>query len=101
MKQTLISYVVRRECSEENARLIQDVFKELKETAPPELQYLVLRAADGQFFHFVQAPDSAKPFTESEAFAAFLRNIKERFIVPVQRTEVTILGSYGMAKGDL
>lgn len=101
MKQTLISYVVRRERSEENERLIGDVFNELRQTSPSGLQYLVLRAADGQFFHFMQAPDGMQPFAESAAFAAFQQNIKERFIVPARRTEVTILGSYGTWKGDV
>lgn len=43
MKQTLISYVIRRQRSEENARLIGDVFNELRQTSPSGLQYLVAR----------------------------------------------------------
>lgn len=100
MKQTLISYTTKPGLSDENARLIRDVFDELRQTSPSGLAYCALRAENGQFFHFIQTPDGAAPFEQSKAFAAFQRDIKERLLAPPQRTDVTIIGSYGMAASE-
>jgi hypothetical protein len=100
MKQTLITYTTKPERSDENARLIQDVFDELRQTAASGLHYFVLRAENGRFFHFIQVPDGATPFAQSEAFAAFQQDIKERLLAPAQRIDVALLGSYGMVEAE-
>jgi hypothetical protein len=101
VKQTLISYTTKPERSGENLRLIRSVFAELQQAAPADLCYRVLHAGNGQFFHFIQTPDGATPFAQSAAFAAFQRDIQERLLVPPQRMEVTIVGSYGMEENEI
>jgi hypothetical protein len=101
MQKILVSYTTRPECSDENAGLIRDVFDELRQTAPAGLRYIVLRAGNEQFFHFMQAPEGVEPFAQSEAFAAFQWDIRTRLLAPAQRLDVTVVGSYGMATDDV
>ncbi|MES2150248.1 MAG: hypothetical protein V4508_10680 [Pseudomonadota bacterium] len=96
MKQTLISYKTKPDRSEENAQLIRAVFDELRKQAPSSLGYLVLRAENGQYFHFVQTDDGASPLNELAAFAAFQNNVRERLLGPPLVRELALVGSYGM-----
>ncbi|RFB65673.1 MULTISPECIES: hypothetical protein [unclassified Herbaspirillum] len=100
MQKILISYSTRPERADENADLIRDVFDELRKTAPEGLRYMALRAANGQFFHFLQAPEGVEPFAQSEAFASFQWDIRTRLLAPAQRLDVTVVGSYGMTDDD-
>jgi len=60
--------------------------------------YLVLRAADGTFFHFVRyVDDSANDrLTDLPAFEAFAAGGAERRAAPPIVLEVDIVGSYGI-----
>jgi len=98
MKRTMVRYKVRPEHADENARLIQQVFEELRAKSPPGVRYLVLRLGDGTFVHFSTADteDGASPIPRLGAFGRFQNGIKERCIEPPQSGDVTIVGEYRM-----
>ena len=52
MKRTVVRYKIKPEMAEENARLIQKVFEELRAKSPEGIRYLALRLGDGTFVHF-------------------------------------------------
>ena len=98
MKQTLVRYKIRPEEAQENVRLIERVFQELKATAPEGVRYLCLRLNDGTFVHFatVESTDNAHPITSLDAFRAFQSGIKERCMELPQSGDATIVGNYRM-----
>ena len=98
MKRTLVRYKTKPERAQENARLIEQVFKELKAKAPDGVRYLCLKLDDGTFVHFstVESTDGAHPITSLEAFRAFQSGIKERCMEPPQSGDATIVGNYRM-----
>src|SRR5258708_35960518 len=55
MKRTVVRYKTKPEKAEENARLIEKVFQELRAKAPNGVRYLALKLADGSFIHFSTA----------------------------------------------
>ena len=98
MKQTVVRYKVKSEKAEENARLIEKVFEELRAKSPEGVRYLVLRLGDGTFVHFstVDTEDGVSPIPGLEAFRPFQSGIKERCIEPPGSSDVTIVGNYRM-----
>jgi hypothetical protein len=98
MKRTLVRYKAKPELAQENARLIERVFKELHAQSPEGLRYLALRLGDGTFVHFVEVEhaDGASPLFALEAFRAFQSGVKERCIELPQAGDVTIVGNYRM-----
>jgi hypothetical protein len=71
MKRTVVRYKTKPESGQENERLIQNVFEELRAKSPDGVRYL-------------------------EAFKSFQSGIKERCIEPPQSSDVTIVGNYRM-----
>jgi radical SAM superfamily enzyme with C-terminal helix-hairpin-helix motif len=100
MKQTLIRYQTKSNQSEENQRLIERVFEELRAKAPAGVRYLTLRLDDQSFVHFVEVdtPDGSNPLPELEAFRAFQRGIRDRCVEPPHSSKATILGNYRMLR---
>jgi hypothetical protein len=98
MKRTLVRYKIKPEQVQENARLIKQVFQELKAKSPDGARYVVLQLDDGTFVHFatVESTDGAHPITSLEAFRAFQSGIKERCMDLPQSGDATILGNYRM-----
>ena len=98
MKRIVVRYKTKPEQASENARLIEQVFRELRAKAPDGVRYLALRLSDDTFVHFatVDTEDGASPIPKLEAFRAFQSGIKERCIEPPQSSEVTIVGNYRM-----
>jgi hypothetical protein len=97
MKRIVVRYKTKPDRAEENARLIEDVFKELQQRAPAGLRYAALRLADGvSFVHLVsvETPDGANPIGEIAAFKAFQAGIKERCAEPPQASDATVVGEY-------
>jgi hypothetical protein len=98
MRGVVVRYSTKAARSDENARLIENVFAELAATAPDGLHYMSVRAADGtSFVHIalVDTPDGTNPLTSSPAFAEFQRAIADRVDEGPVVTEVTVVGSYG------
>ena len=98
MKRTLVRYKTKPERAQENAQLIEQVFRELKAKAPDGVRYLCLKLDDGTFVHFatVERTDGAHPITSLEAFRAFQNGIKERCMEVPQSGDATIVGNYRM-----
>ena len=100
MMQTLIRYQTKPEKTEENKRLIQDVFRELHAAAPEGVRYVSFSDDDGNFFHFVTVQSEENPIPELPAFKRFQAEIKDRCASAPEFHEVTIVGNY-RALGDL
>jgi hypothetical protein len=96
MKRTLIRYKTKPETTEQNQRLIEDVFAELQLKSPEGLRYMVLKLGDGSFLHFVEAGDGNNPLLAMEAFRRFQGGVRERCIEPPLPSEAIIVGNYRM-----
>jgi hypothetical protein len=96
MKRTLIRYKTRPETTEQNQRLIEDVFAELQAKSPEGIRYMALKLADGSFLHFVETGDGDSPLPAMEAFRRFQSGIRERCIEPPQPLEAVVVGNYRM-----
>jgi len=92
MKRIVVRYKTKPEQASENARLIEQVFRELRAKAPDGVRYLALRLADGTFVHFVEADDGPSLIPQLEAFQSFQKGIKERCIELPQSSEATVVG---------
>jgi len=96
MKRTLVRYRTKPEKAQENERLIEKVFQELREKSPEGVRYLALKLGDGTFVHFTSVEDGASPVTALAAFRLFQGGITERCIEPPQAGDATIVGNYRM-----
>jgi len=98
MKRTLVRYKTRPEKADDNQRLIEKVFEELRAKSPAGLRYLALRLADGSFVHFVtnDGGEGGSSLAELEAFRAFQGGIKERCDEPPLACGASIIGNYRM-----
>jgi hypothetical protein len=101
MTHRLIRYRVRPDAIEENQRLVESVFAELRARGPENIRYLTLRGADGTFFHLVaSAPgNDTSAVTSLPAFAEFQRGLRDRCVEPPQVLEVTPVGDHRMLLG--
>jgi hypothetical protein len=95
MKQVLVRYKAKPDRADENARLIGDVFKELKAKAPEGLRYMALRLPDGTFIHYSTMAEGAPSVTDFESFKAFRSGVDERCLELSVRFEPVVVGSYG------
>jgi hypothetical protein len=96
MKQSLIRYKTKPERTDDNERLIKDVFAELNSKSPERVRYMAVKLGDGTFIHLVETKDGSNPITELDAFRAFQNGIKDRCIEPPQSGDVTVVGNYRM-----
>lgn len=96
MKRTLIRYKTRPETTEQNQRLIEDVFAELQSKSPEGIRYMALRLGDGSFLHFVESGEGDNTLSGMDAFRAFQSGVRERCTEPPQRNDATIVGNYRM-----
>jgi hypothetical protein len=96
MKRTLIRYKTKPDASEENRRLIAEVFKELHVKLPEGVRYMVLSLDDGSFFHFVETEDDNSSIPQLDAFKEFQAKIRERCAEPPKSGEAMIVGNYRM-----
>ncbi|MGI5227297.1 hypothetical protein [Actinoallomurus sp. CA-142502] len=91
----IIRYRTRPEAAEENQRLVEKVFAELRAERPDGLRYATFRLADGvSFVHVVAYEGDGDPLGASAAFAAFQQGIGDRVAAPPEAGEVTLVGSY-------
>ena len=94
----MVRYQTHATKADENQRLIEDVFRELRAASPPGVRYLVLRLPDATFVHLVEVGQGAgaHPLTALAAFGAFQAGQRDRCVGPPQSSEVTVVGSHGM-----
>ena len=97
MKRTVVRYRTKPETAQENDRLIQAVFQELRAKSPDGVRYLALRLSDGSFIHFSTVDsDCANPIPQLEAFRSFQAGVKERCSESPQVSDAIIVGNYRM-----
>lgn len=98
MKRTVVRYKVKPDQVEENARLVKNVFAELKAKALDGVRYMTLNLDDGTFVHFATVLDdnADNPITKLDAFKAFTKDIASRCIEPPRSTAATVVGNYRM-----
>jgi len=101
MTHRLIRYRTRPDRADENQRLIEAVFAELKASHPDTVRYLSLRGPDGTFFHLVanEPGGKASPIPSLPAFQEFQRGLTERCVEAPQVTEVTLVGNHRLLSG--
>ena len=94
----MVRYTVRPECVADNERLAAAVYEALHAARPQGLRYATFRLGDGvSFVHLVshESGEVGNALTSLPAFQAFAAGVKERCVVPPERTELTEIGSYG------
>ncbi|MBR2688030.1 MAG: hypothetical protein IKE42_09260 [Aquamicrobium sp.] len=97
MKRTMIRYRTKPEGSEENQRLIEEVFKQLHQMAPTRVQYVVLRVDEDVFVHLVGVAEEVdNPIPTLDAFQIFRRDIAERCLEVPAQGDAKVVGSFGM-----
>lgn len=93
----VVSYTVRPEAMAEHVQLIEAVFDQLAAEAPGNIEYKVLRLADGvSFVHVSTAdtPDGSNPLPEMSAFKEFGKDIAARVATTPAPTAADIIGTY-------
>jgi len=81
----------------EHVRLIEAVFEQLHSEGPTNIEYKVMRLADGvSFVHVSTAdtPDESNPLPGMAAFQAFSQDAAARVATPPIPTAADIIGSY-------
>jgi hypothetical protein len=96
MKRTLIRYKTRLETTQQNRKLIEDVFYELQAKSPDGVRYMVLTLGDGTFLHLVETGDGDSSLPQLDAFKSFQGSVRDRCAEPPQVSEATIVGNYRM-----
>jgi hypothetical protein len=96
MKRMLVRYKTKPESADENQRLIENVFAELRAKVPAGVHYAVLRLPDGSFIHFAETADGAPSLPSFAAFQEFQSGIRQRCSEPPQPAEPIVVGNYRM-----
>ena len=100
----VVSYQVRPEAAAEHVRLIRAVFAQLHAEQPDNVEYKVVRLADGvSFVHVSSAstPDGSNPLPELAAFKEFGRDSAARVATAPVPAAADIIGSYFTFESDL
>lgn len=98
----VVSYQVKPEAVAEHVRLIEGVFEQLHAERPTNIEYKVVRLADGvSFVHMSSAetPDGSNPLPELAAFREFGKDSADRVATPPVPTAADIIGAYHPAGG--
>jgi hypothetical protein len=96
MKPIVIRYGAKTEGADQNAKLIDAVFRDLDATKPEGVHYLVLRLEDGFFVHIVAYDGEEEGLTSLPAFKAFQQEAGEfRADAPIRRN-AEVVGNYRM-----
>jgi hypothetical protein len=93
----VVSYQIKPEALAEHVQLIEGVFAQLRAEQPGNVEYKVLRLADGvSFVHVSTAdtPDGSNPLPELAAFKEFGKDIADRVATAPDPAAATIIGSY-------
>jgi hypothetical protein len=98
MKLTVVRYKTQPEKADENQRLIEAVFQELRAAARQDVRYVALRLSDSSFVHFsiTDTEDGSSPIPRLAAFKSFQAGIKDRCAESPQQTDARIVGDYRM-----
>lgn len=103
MKRFMVRYKVKPDKSGENENFIRKLFEELKSTGLEGLRYASFKLDDGvSFVHFasIETEDGQNPLTETKAFKAFQKGIKDRCDEPPVAVQLNEIGSYRLLGSD-
>ncbi len=93
----VVSYQVRPETVDEHVRLIEGVFAQLRAEQRDDVEYKVLRMADGvSFVHISTADttDGSNPLPELAAFREFAKDIASRAVTMPDAKPADLIDSY-------
>jgi hypothetical protein len=85
------------EAADENQRRVEAVFKELDDTKPDRVSYIVFRLADDSFLHVSfhnHGDDEVNPIAATSAFAHFQDGHAERRKGDVDQQPAALVGAY-------
>ncbi len=94
---SLIRYKTKPEFADENQRLVEQVYRELRARDPGGVHYATLRLADGvTFLHLftTDSDESAKTLGSIAAFAEFQQDLLQRCAEAPVAQDVVVVGSY-------
>jgi hypothetical protein len=97
----VVTYQVKPESMAEHIRLIEGIFVQLHAEQPDNVEYKVMRLADGvSFVHVSTAdtPDGANPLPELDSFRLFGKDSGDRVASQPNPTAADIVGSYRPAR---
>jgi hypothetical protein len=96
----VVRYEMRADTTEENRRLVEEVFAELALARPEGLRYASFLLADGvSFVHVGVIEGEHDALAGSAAFQRFQQGFGERVANGPVASEATLLGSYGFPPG--
>jgi hypothetical protein len=93
----VVRYTLRPEAMDEHVRLIEAVMAQLREERRTDLDYQVLRLADGISFLHVSTcdtPDGTSPLAELSAFREFQADLASRVATPPEPSAADQIGHY-------
>ena len=93
----VVSYQIKPEAADEHVALIEGVFEQLQGEQPGNVEYKVLRLADGvSFVHISTAdtPDGSNPLPQLAAFKEFGKDSADRVATAPNPAAAAIIGSY-------
>ena len=94
---TVVTYTVRPDAYAEHVRLIGEVFAQLDNERPENVDYHVMCLADGVSFVHVSSQDSAdgsSPLPALAAFKAFISGLPGRVATPPSASDASTVGVY-------
>ena len=97
MPNVVVRYRTKPERAEENQRLVEDVFADLRERGASGFSYTCLRLEDGVSFVHVVIEDDEGPghnLTEVPAFQRFVADIADRCDEPPVAVRATVVGAH-------
>jgi quinol monooxygenase YgiN len=95
MRQVMVRYKVKPDRVDENEELVRAVYEELAGSAPAGLRYATFRLDDGvSFVHLASVEGEHNALAESEAFARFQADVRDRCEELPVVTELHEVGSY-------
>jgi len=99
MGSSMVRYKVLADRGDENEILVRAVYEQLARERPAGLHYATFKLPDGvSFMHVVFETDQPGGILgRVDAFKAFTAEIDDRCEEPPVATELTLVGSYGVA----
>jgi hypothetical protein len=95
MNRVIVRYKVKPDRAEENKALVRAVYDELGAAEPSGLRYATFVLDDGvSFVHIAATEGEENPLTETAAFKAFQKDIKDRCDEPPVVSPLNEVGSY-------
>jgi hypothetical protein len=97
MEKVIVRYKLKPGKVEENELLVREVYKQLHQDKPQDLNYATYKFDDGlTFIHVANYKGEGRaPLPTFEAFKNFAAGVKERCDEPPVVNQVTEIGSYG------